>query len=134
MRLLEAICAVPNDSSGERRVEDRHLAAERREVWHAFAAWTIGRHQLGHGPPALRDHDLAPLADFVEKNGEVLAGLANSGGAHEMIVLHVAHGVNAPPSQHSGMDSANFYLGEVGAGEHAQGDWRELGHRAATGR
>jgi hypothetical protein len=132
VRLLEAICAVPDDSRGERRVEDRHLAAERREVRHSFAARTIRRYQLGHGPPALCDHDLATLADFIEKNGEILAGLANSGGAHGRIVLHVAHGVNAP-SQHSGMDGANFHRGDVGAGEHAQGDWRELGHRATTG-
>jgi len=133
VRLLEAICAVPDDSSGERRVEDRHLAAERREVRHGFTARTIRRHQLGHGPPALCDHYLATLADFVEKNGEILAGFANSGGAHDTIVLHVAHGVNAP-SQHSRMDGANFHRGDVGAGEHAQGDWRELRHCATPGR
>ena len=133
MRLLEAIGAIPGDSSGERRVEDRHLAAERREVRHRFAARAIRRHQLGHGPPALRDHDLATFADFVEKNGEVLAGLANSGSTHEAIVLHVAHGVNAP-SQHSGMDSANLHRGDVRAGEHAQGDWRDLRDCATTGR
>ena len=133
MRLLEAICAVPGNSRGERRVEDRHLAAERRKVRHSFAARAIRRHQLGDGPPALRDHDLATLADFVEKNGEVLAGLANSGSAHAAIVLHVAHGVNAP-SQHSGMDGANFHRGDVAAGEHAQGDWRDLRHCATTAR
>ena len=133
MRLLEAIGAISGDSSGERRVEDRHPTAERREVRHSLAVRTIRRHQLGHGPPALRDHDLATLADFVQKNGEVLAGLANSGSAHAAIVLHVAHGVNAP-SQHSGMDGANFHRGDVAAGEHAQGDWRDLGHCATTGR
>lgn len=75
-------------------MEDRHFAPERREVRHGLAAQTIRRHQLRDGPPAVRDHDLAPLSNLVEKSREILAGLADSSGAHATIVLHVAHGVN----------------------------------------
>ena len=75
-------------------MEDRHLAPERRKVRHGLAPRTVRRHQLCDGPPPLRDHDLAPLSNLVEKSREVLAGLADSSGAHDAIVLHVAHGVN----------------------------------------
>src|SRR2546428_14628 len=75
-------------------MEDRHLAPERRKVRHGLAPRTVRRHQLCDGPPPLRDHDLASLTNLVEKSREVLAGLADSSGAHDRIVLHVAHGVN----------------------------------------
>jgi len=75
-------------------MEDRHLAPERRKVRHGLAPRTVRRHQLRDGPPPLRDHDLASLTNLVEKRREVLASLADSSGAHDRIVLHVAHGVN----------------------------------------
>src|SRR5438876_8692347 len=71
----------------------RHLPAERREVRNALASRAIRRHQLRHGTPPLRNHDLAPLPDLIQKRREVLAGLADSSRAHDASVLHVAHGV-----------------------------------------
>src|SRR5206468_11173671 len=70
-RLLETIGAVPCGRGGQRGVEDRHLAAERRQVRHGLAALTIGRYQLGDGPPPLRDDDFATLSNLVEKSREV---------------------------------------------------------------
>lgn len=110
MRLLEAIGAIPGDRVGQRGVENRHLAPKRRKIRHGLAAWTIRRYQLCDGPPSLRDDDLAPLSHLVEENREVLAGLTDSGGAHDAIVLHVAHdvkpagpapvGARRPPTAH----------------------------------
>ena len=87
-------------------MEDRHLAPERRKVRHGLAPRTVRRHQLRDGPPPLRDHDLASLTNLVEKRREVLASLADSSGAHDVIVLHVAPGVNR----------AAEFTGEAGAG------------------
>ena len=102
VRLLETIGAVPCDRGGQRGVEDRHLATERRQVRHGLAALTIGRYQLRDGPPPFRDDDLATLSNLVEKSREVLAGLADTSGTNETIVLHVAHGVNPVGSRPAG--------------------------------
>src|SRR5262249_1917786 len=109
-RLLEAIVTILGDAGGQRGVEYRHPAPEGREVRHTLASWAIGRHQLRHGPSSLRDHDLAPLAHLVEESREVLAGFANASGAHEAIVLHVAHGVNGNTMGRSIRCSRNGWL------------------------
>src|SRR2546421_8627486 len=90
-RRLNAVLTILFDRRGERRIEDRHLLAERREIGNTLAAPAIRRDQLGHRTAALGDHDLPSLLDLVEQGRQILAGFADAGGAHAASVLHVAH-------------------------------------------
>lgn len=91
----KSIHAVLGDGRGEWRVEDRHLTAKRREVLNTLAARAIRWHQLRHRAAQLRDQDLAPLPDLIQKRREVPTGLADFSGAHEASVRDAARSVNS---------------------------------------
>ena len=75
-------------------MKNGHLASEGREIRCAFAAPSVGWQQLCARAAPLRDHDLAPFSHLVEESREIPTGFANASGAHEVIVLRVAHGGN----------------------------------------
>ena len=63
----------------------------------SFALRTRRRHQPRHGSSPIRNHHLAPLPDFLDESGQVVASLSESRHAHAVIVIHVTHRVKAGP-------------------------------------
>jgi len=54
-----------------------------------LAAWAVRRYQFRDWSTPLSDEDLAALADLIEQSREILARLANSNGAHAVILRHL---------------------------------------------